>query len=105
MPLRDRLPDERRAVDPIEQDDLRQRIQQALATLSDGHRDVFVLAHNQGLKYHEIGDILDIPEGTVKSRMFAAMRKLRVELADLAEPTASNSSSSAPKSSAAKRSS
>jgi RNA polymerase sigma-70 factor (ECF subfamily) len=34
------------------------------------------LAFYQGLKYADIAEILDIPVGTVKSRVFTAMRKL-----------------------------
>lgn len=62
------------------------RIQQAVAALPAGQRDVFVLANNHGMKYQEIGDVLGIPEGTVKSRMHAAVRFLRDELQDLVEP-------------------
>ncbi len=64
---------------------LRVRIQQAVATLPDGQRDVFILANNHGMKYQEIGTVLGIPEGTVKSRMHSAIRALRDELADLVD--------------------
>ncbi len=52
----------------------------ALASLSPKLRDVVVLHIYQGLRYHEIADILDIPEGTVKSRMSLAMNALRKAL-------------------------
>ncbi len=52
-------------------------ISAALSNLSDKLRDVVVLNVYQGLNYKEIGDILDIPEGTVKSRMHLAIGKLR----------------------------
>lgn len=74
--------------DPIDADEqamLRERIQSAVDTLSDAHREVFILANNQGLAYPEISDILDIPVGTVKSRMYHAVRHLRDELRDLVE--------------------
>ncbi len=38
---------------------------------------MLVLAYYQGLKYREIADILDIPVGTVKSRLHAALVKLQ----------------------------
>ncbi|MHC4670098.1 MAG: sigma factor-like helix-turn-helix DNA-binding protein [Planctomycetota bacterium] len=38
---------------------------------------VFVLAEAQGLKYREISEVLEIPVGTVKSRMNAAVSRLR----------------------------
>ena len=64
---------------------IRARIQEAVAELPEGQRSVFVLANNQGMKYQEISEVLDIPEGTVKSRMHAAVRNLRKKLADLVE--------------------
>ena len=36
-----------------------------------------LLSEFQGLKYQEIGEILDIPVGTVKSRMHTAVERLR----------------------------
>jgi len=49
----------------------------ALASLPDGLRQVVELGVYQELPYAEIAQILGIPEGTVKSRMFNAMVKLR----------------------------
>lgn len=53
------------------------RVQAALAHLPAGQRDVFELGVIQELGYGEIGALLDIPVGTVKSRMFHALRSLR----------------------------
>lgn len=53
------------------------RVRAALAQLSEGHRLVFELGVQQELPYSEISGLLGIPEGTVKSRMFHAVRKLR----------------------------
>ena len=39
-----------------------------------------MVAQVESLRYQEIGEILDIPVGTVKSRMHAAVRRLREEL-------------------------
>jgi RNA polymerase sigma-70 factor, ECF subfamily len=64
---------------------LRGRIQQAVDNLPEGQREVFVLAYNQNMKYQDIGSVLGIPEGTVKSRMHNAVRFLRDELQDLLE--------------------
>ncbi|MFT6362824.1 MAG: RNA polymerase sigma-70 factor (ECF subfamily) [Planctomycetota bacterium] len=57
------------------------RVAQALACLSPNHREVFELGVLQELPYSEIGSLLDVPIGTVKSRMFHAMRTLRELLA------------------------
>jgi RNA polymerase sigma-70 factor (ECF subfamily) len=60
------------------------RAEEALEILSDGMRAVVVLSVYQGLTYREIGEILSIPEGTVKTRMYHAMRKLRTHLEEKA---------------------
>ena len=49
----------------------------ALSKLPLNQREVYVLAEFQGLKYQDIGEALEIPVGTVKSRMFHAVRRLR----------------------------
>ena len=52
----------------------------ALASLPEGLRQVVELGVYQDLPYAEIGTILGIPVGTVKSRMFNALAKLRAFL-------------------------
>lgn len=52
----------------------------ALASLPEGLRQVVELGVYQELPYADIGKILGIPVGTVKSRMFNALAKLRVFL-------------------------
>jgi RNA polymerase sigma-70 factor (ECF subfamily) len=86
-----RLVDVLKAPDAPESDSgrdhtIRTRVQEALANLPEGQREVFVLANNHGMKYSDIAAILHIPEGTVKSRMHHAVRVLRDELADLVTP-------------------
>ena len=65
---------------------LTDELQQALGSLSQRHRDVVTLGVLQELEYVEIAKILKIPVGTVKSRMFTAMRQLRRHLEDAREP-------------------
>jgi RNA polymerase sigma-70 factor, ECF subfamily len=60
-----------------------ERVHQALASLPQGQRDVFEMGVIQELGYVEIGDLLSIPVGTVKSRMFHALRNLRGLLGEL----------------------
>ncbi len=63
------------------------RIAGALRQLSEEQRSVFLLAETRGLKYADIASLLGIPIGTVKSRMHAAMTRLRGLLKDeLREP-------------------
>jgi len=52
----------------------------ALKRLSDDHRAVVALVDIDGLTYQEAADILDIPIGTVMSRLHRARRKLRTRL-------------------------
>lgn len=52
-------------------------LQTALNTLPKQMRIVIELGVYQDLPYAEIAEILDIPEGTVKSRMFNALAQLR----------------------------
>ncbi|MBI5388495.1 MAG: sigma-70 family RNA polymerase sigma factor [Verrucomicrobia bacterium] len=51
-------------------------VRQALLTLPDTLRAVVVLREYEGLKLREIGETLDIPEGTVKSRLADALTRL-----------------------------
>jgi RNA polymerase sigma-70 factor (ECF subfamily) len=39
----------------------------------------------KGFKYHEISELLNIPIGTVKTRIFVARRQLRMQLSDYAK--------------------
>ncbi|HZY88886.1 MAG TPA: sigma-70 family RNA polymerase sigma factor [Gemmataceae bacterium] len=55
----------------------RERVRASVDRLPDFLRQVLLLAYYQGLKYREIADILDIPVGTVKSRLHAALVKLQ----------------------------
>jgi RNA polymerase sigma-70 factor (ECF subfamily) len=51
-------------------------VRRAVENLPDTLRQTLILAYFQDLKYREIAEILDIPVGTVKSRLHAALTKL-----------------------------
>ncbi len=53
------------------------RLYEALARLDPDQRAILILRDMQGLDYHHIAEILDIPPGTVKSRIFRARSALR----------------------------
>ena len=64
----------------FEHEELKEKIQQALSTLPPFLREVVVLKHYQQLKFKEIAQITNTPEGTLKSRFFRAMELLKQEL-------------------------
>ena len=79
------LPDSERA-DPerrVGDAELATRIRSALMTMSTADRTVLTLRHFSECSYQEIGQILDIDEKTVKSRLFEARARLRRMLEDL----------------------
>lgn len=61
----------------------------ALSTLTDKHRTAIVLHYFEGLPTREIGEVLHIPDATVRFRLMAARRKLKPLLKDIAPTTAS----------------
>ncbi|MDH3224629.1 MAG: RNA polymerase sigma factor [Gemmatimonadota bacterium] len=61
----------------------RELLWQALEKLGDDHREIIVLKELEGFRYGEIAGILEIPEGTVASRLFHARRALAEALADM----------------------
>ena len=61
----------------------RQTLSEALKKLSEEHREVVLLHEVDGLKYCEIAQMIGVPEGTVKSRLFHAFRQLRAHLCEV----------------------
>jgi len=61
----------------------RQKIMRALDTLPEHHRRIVVLSDLEGLSYREIADTLEIPMGTVMSRLHNARKRLREALKPL----------------------
>jgi RNA polymerase sigma-70 factor (ECF subfamily) len=64
----------------------RQVIERALAALPDDMRVAVTLRDMQGLDYREIAALLDVPIGTVESRIFRARQRLKPLLAPLLRP-------------------
>jgi RNA polymerase sigma-70 factor, ECF subfamily len=82
-------PQQREGVEPLvtpepgrelERDDLRRRLQAALAKLPAAQRQTFVLHAEAELSYREVAEVLKISIGTVMSRLFYARQKLRALL-------------------------
>jgi len=65
--------------------EVRPDIEAALTTLSDEFRAVVVLVDMQGMSLEQAGDTLEVPTGTVKSRLFRARKLLAKQLGNLIE--------------------
>ena len=60
--------------------ELRDRIEEALASLSDTHRAILLLREVEGLSYEDLAKVLGIRKGTVMSRLFHARLKMQNKL-------------------------
>ncbi|ADL12643.1 RNA polymerase sigma factor [Acetohalobium arabaticum] len=65
----------------LEKQELQRIIKESLTELSFKHRQVIVLRDLQGFTYKRIAEILEIPLGTVKSRLNTARNRLQKKLA------------------------
>ncbi len=70
----------------LERDELRERLQQAVAKLPPEQQSVFALYATGDMTYEQIAEAVGIPIGTVMSRLYHARRRLHELLADLAPP-------------------
>jgi RNA polymerase sigma-70 factor (ECF subfamily) len=73
-------PDNNEAIQPghaIEQAERGQEVRQALSKLSQEHRAVLVLKDMEGMKYEEMAELLEVPVGTIRSRLHRARMELR----------------------------
>lgn len=65
--------------------EIRDRIDRALAELSDNHRSVLVMRELEGLSYEEMAKVMGCSKGTIMSRLFHARKNMQRMLADLYE--------------------
>ena len=80
VPKADALPHQR-----MEQNEIRARIDAAIAQLSPEHRAVILMKETEDMQYHEIAEALGCSIGTVMSRLFYARKKLQNLLRDVYE--------------------
>ena len=64
----------------LERKEQRFSIEEAIASLPDKYREVIIYRHKDDKSYEEIADLLDIPVGTVKARIFRARELLKKRL-------------------------
>lgn len=75
--------DERLPEEVVEQMELQDRIQYEISRLPDKYRSVIVLKYIEELPLQEISEILDMPLGTVKTRIHRGREALRKQLNNL----------------------
>jgi len=69
--------DEPSILERLEKRDVQQKVQGCINSLDNEFKEVIILRDIQGFSYDEISDMLKMPEGTVKSRIFRARELLR----------------------------
>jgi len=55
-------------------------VESAMQHLSEDHRDVLVMVCIKGMQYQEVADVMDVPLGTIRSRLSRAREQLNVLL-------------------------
>ncbi len=73
--------------------ELAEKIQEALATVPEKHRAILLLREVEGMSYEDLSRTLDIPKGTVMSRLFHARAKVQKILSEYLELDDSKSGS------------
>lgn len=76
----DAVADERNVEQAVEREQIYGRIRRAISSLPPEQKTVLLLKEYEGMKFHEIGEMLDCPVSTVKSRMYYALDGLRKAL-------------------------
>lgn len=67
----------------LEREERAAQVHAGLARLSEEHRTILVLREMEGFCYDTIADIIDVPVGTVRSRLHRARMQLRDELKEV----------------------
>jgi RNA polymerase sigma-70 factor (ECF subfamily) len=65
--------------------EIRARIDEALAELSENHRSVLVMRELEGMSYEEMAQAMNCSKGTIMSRLFHARKNMQKRLIDLRE--------------------
>ena len=77
----------------LEQAERARQVQTALATLSEEHRAILVLREVDDCAYEQIAEILDLPIGTIRSRLHRARLQLRDQLKGILQEDAKSKTS------------
>lgn len=82
--------DQRTPSDSVAAREEAELVRRALMQLPDNYRAVLVLRHYENLKLREIAEVLEVPEGTVSSRMAEALSQLTMLLEPALAPRVTN---------------
>jgi RNA polymerase sigma-70 factor (ECF subfamily) len=66
----------------FEKSELQQQLWKSIAELPDKFREIIILCHFQEMSYEQISEVLQIPRGSVMSRLYYARQKLREIMED-----------------------
>jgi RNA polymerase sigma-70 factor, ECF subfamily len=77
--------------------ELGEKLEEALAQLPEKHRAILLLRELEGMSYEDLSRTLEIPKGTVMSRLFHARTKVQKLLADYLSDEGGAPASRAPK--------
>jgi RNA polymerase sigma-70 factor (ECF subfamily) len=69
-------------LDAMLSQEMSQKLQQALAALPELEREILILSRFQGLKYRDISEIVGVPVGTVRARIYETLEQLRKSVKD-----------------------
>ena len=67
----------------LEQEESRTQVREALARLSEEHRTILILREMDGCDYETIADIIEVPVGTVRSRLYRARAQMHILLKEI----------------------
>jgi RNA polymerase sigma-70 factor (family 1) len=67
----------------LEEEEFRQKLTKAIASLSEVQREVFLMNRIDGKKYREIAELLDVSQKTVEKRMSAALQILKTQIGSI----------------------
>jgi RNA polymerase sigma-70 factor (ECF subfamily) len=67
----------------LEEEEFKQKLSNAIASLSELQREVFLLNRIDGKKYREIAELLDISQKTVEKRMSGALQILKAQIENI----------------------
>lgn len=68
--------------------ELAEKMDEALGKLPEKHREILLLRELEGMSYEDLARVLDIPKGTVMSRLFHARSKMQQLLSEYLGPEA-----------------